>query len=107
MVYKKAPGKIARQHGLSDIIWRAFGAAGIPAVKEPYGLDRQDEKRPDGLANLNPLAGWTFAGLGCDSCQPVSCFLRRQSSHRRWRSGRYGSFQEDREILISIFSVHA
>jgi len=27
----------------------AFGAAGIPAVKEPSGLDRQDGKRPDGL----------------------------------------------------------
>ena len=33
----------------NDIIWRAFGAAGIPAVKEPAGLDRQDDKRPDGL----------------------------------------------------------
>ena len=42
MICKKAPGKI-------DIIWRAFGAAGIPAVKEPSGLDRQDDKRPDGL----------------------------------------------------------
>ena len=26
----------------NDVIWRAFGAAGIPAVKEPSGLDRQD-----------------------------------------------------------------
>jgi len=49
MVCKKAPGKIARHHVLNDIIWRAFGAAGIPAVKEPSGLDRQDGKRPDGL----------------------------------------------------------
>jgi len=24
----------------------------------------------------SPLAGWTFAGLGNDSCQPVRCFLR-------------------------------
>ena len=36
MVCKKAPGKIARHHVLNDIIWRAFGAAGIPAIKEPY-----------------------------------------------------------------------
>ena len=34
MVCKKTPGKIARHHVLNDIIWRAFGAAGIPAVKE-------------------------------------------------------------------------
>ena len=41
--------KIARHHVFNDIIWRAVGAAGIPAVKEPSGLDRQDGKRPDGL----------------------------------------------------------
>ena len=56
MACKKAPGKIARHHVLNDIIWRAFGAAGIPAVKEPSGLDRQDGKRPDGLT-LIPWQG--------------------------------------------------
>jgi len=56
MVCKKALGKIARHHVLSDIIWRAFGAAGIPAVKEPSGLDRQDGKRPGGLT-LIPWQG--------------------------------------------------
>ena len=49
MVCKKAPGKIARHHVFNDIIWRAVGAAGVPAVKEPSGLDRQDGKRPDEL----------------------------------------------------------
>ena len=56
MVCKKAPGKIARHHVFNDIIWRAFGAAGIPAVKEPSVLDRQDGKRPDGLT-LIPWQG--------------------------------------------------
>ena len=42
-------GQITRQRDLHDIIWRAFGAAGISAVEEPSGLDRQDGKRPDGL----------------------------------------------------------
>jgi len=32
------------------------GAAGIPAIKEPSGLDRQDGKRPDGLT-LIPWRG--------------------------------------------------
>jgi len=41
MVCKKAPGKVARHHVFNDIIWRAVGAAGIPAVKERSGLDRQ------------------------------------------------------------------
>jgi len=56
MVRKKAPGKTARHHVLNDIIWRAFGAAGIPAVIEPSGLDRQDGKRPVGLT-LIPWQG--------------------------------------------------
>jgi len=47
---KKAPGRIARHQVLSDIIWRSFGSASIPATKEPSGLVRQDGKRPDGLA---------------------------------------------------------
>ena len=42
-------GQIARHCVFNDIIWRAVGAAGIPAVKDPSGLDRQDGKRPDGL----------------------------------------------------------
>jgi len=49
MVCKKAPGNIARHHVFNEIIWRAVAAAGIPAVKEPSRLDRQDGKRPDGL----------------------------------------------------------
>jgi len=72
IVCKKAPGKIARNHVFNDIIWRAVGAAGIPAVKEPSGLDRQDGKRPD----LNPMAWWPFVSLGRYSRQPISYFLR-------------------------------
>ena len=56
MVCKKAPGKHARHHVLNDIIWRAFGTASIPAVKEPSGLCRNDGKRPDGLT-LIPWQG--------------------------------------------------
>ena len=37
--------------------------------------------------------------------QPISCFLRWQSSHRRRYRGRYGSHQENREILDPIFSI--
>ena len=56
MVCKKAPGKHARHHALDDIIWRAFGTASTPAVKEPSGLCRNDGKRPDGLT-LIPWQG--------------------------------------------------
>jgi len=40
MVCKKAPGKIARHQALNDVIWRALNAAGIPATKEPSGINR-------------------------------------------------------------------
>jgi hypothetical protein len=56
MVCKKAPGRIARHQVLNDIVWRAFSSAGIPATKEPTGLNRRDGKRPDGLT-LIPWQG--------------------------------------------------
>ena len=31
------------------MIWRALSKAGIPSIKEPHGLLRSDNKRPDGL----------------------------------------------------------
>ena len=35
-------------------------------------------------ANLNTTAWWPFISLGRYSRQPISCFLRWHSSHRRW-----------------------
>ena len=56
MVCKKAPGKIAKHQVLNDVIWRALNAAGIPATKEPSGLNRQNGKRLNGLT-LIPWQG--------------------------------------------------
>ena len=33
---------------LNDLIFHAFSYAGISSIKEPTGLSRSDEKRPDG-----------------------------------------------------------
>ena len=52
---KQAPGRSSRHHTLNDLVARALAAAGVPAVKEPAGLVRQDRKRPDGLT-LIPYA---------------------------------------------------
>jgi len=60
---KKAPGKIARHQVLCDIVWRAFGAAGIPAVNEPSGLDRQDDKPPVGLTLIPSQGGRSLGYL--------------------------------------------
>ena len=53
---QKGTGQNRKTPCFNDVIWRAFGAAGIPAVKEPSGLDRQNGKRPD-LLTLIPWHG--------------------------------------------------
>ena len=106
------------------------GAPGVPVGQ--YNLNtlvitqRSNEARvPDGVAALTvrtcrpalPLhtriiiitiiitARWPFVSLGRYSRQPISCFLRQQSSHRRRYSGRYDSHQKNREILDPILSI--
>jgi len=87
MVCKKAPGKIARHQVLNDIIWRAFNAAGIPANKEPSGLNRQDGRQPDGLTLPNPMARWEASRLGCHCCQHAGPVVRRHCRHRSGTGG--------------------
>ena len=48
---KSAPGQ-QRHSQLNDIIWRAIKRAKMSAVKEPVGLMRDDNKRPDGTTLL-------------------------------------------------------
>ena len=48
-VCRTAPGRSARHHAFNDFVARCFASAGTPATKEPTGLFRTDEKRPDGL----------------------------------------------------------
>ena len=42
-------GRFPRHSALNDIIRRALSSAGFNAVLEPFGLDRGDGKRPDGI----------------------------------------------------------
>lgn len=42
---------------VNDLIWRALQHAGIPSTKEPTGLSRLDDKRPDGLTLIPWQAG--------------------------------------------------
>jgi len=41
-------GRMARHHEVNDLVWRALSKANVPAIKEPFGLVRDDGKRPDG-----------------------------------------------------------
>ena len=47
-----AAGRLARHNAINDIIHRALGSAGVPAVLEPRGLTSSDERRPDGLTMI-------------------------------------------------------
>ena len=46
---RRSGGRQQRHSLMNDIIWRAMTTARIQAVKEPPGLTRQDNKRPDGV----------------------------------------------------------
>ena len=50
--YKRSTDRSTRHQQLNDIIWRALKLADIPVTKEPVGLVRGDEKRPDGLTKV-------------------------------------------------------
>ena len=47
---RHSAARISRHNMVNDIIWRAMQRAKIPAAKEPSGLLRSDNKRPDGVA---------------------------------------------------------
>ena len=42
-------GRLSRHTALNDVIRRSHQSAGIPALREPAGIDRGDGNRPDGI----------------------------------------------------------
>jgi len=54
---KRGIGRMQRHQLINDIVHRAFIRANIPASKEPAGLSRTDEKRPDGVTLIPWKAG--------------------------------------------------
>jgi len=49
---KRSSSRILHHNYINDVIWRALTRAGVPSMKEPHGLVRDDGKRPDGLTLL-------------------------------------------------------
>ena len=49
---RKNAGRQIRHNSINDIVWRAMRRAGIPSIKEPFGLLRDDGKRPDGVTMI-------------------------------------------------------
>ena len=50
-------GRHPRHRSVNDLLNKAFGSAGFPAVTEPSGLSRSDGKRPDGMTLVPWLQG--------------------------------------------------
>ena len=49
---QKNSASICRHNSLNDDIQRSLVKAGVPSVKEPNGLVRNDGKRPDGVTQI-------------------------------------------------------
>ena len=49
---KCSSSRILRHNYINDVIWRALTRAGVPSMKKPHGLVRDDGKRPEGLTLL-------------------------------------------------------
>ena len=62
LVCRQTTGRATRHLALSDCIFRALRAAGIPASKEPSGLVRTGGKRPDGCTLM---VQWQVHRMGC------------------------------------------
>ena len=54
---KHGSGRLARHHSINDLIHRALIRANIPSIKEPKGMLRTDNKRPDGYTLIPWRAG--------------------------------------------------
>ena len=75
MVCRHAPGRAARHHALNDCIFRALGAAAIPASKEPSDLVGTDGKRPDGCTLSMVQRQGPY--VGCHSSLHCGGFLHK------------------------------
>jgi len=81
----------------------AFGAAGILAVKEPSGLDRQDGKRPDGLT-LIPWHGGRSLVWDVTASPLAASYVDRAATDAGTVAD-MAATRKNREILDPIFSV--
>ena len=69
---KRSAGRSSRHHQVNDLIWRALKRCDVRATKEPSGLLRDDEKRPDGLILVSWQSGrcLTWNATVMDSLAP-------------------------------------
>ena len=92
--YKRSAGRTLRHDYLNDVTWRSLTRAGVPSMKDPRGLLRDDGKKPDGLTLLQWQSGrcatWDvnairlcFVALGSESLMALNN-LSKDSNQWKW-----------------------
>ena len=102
---RKSQGRIPRHSGLNELVKRALTAIDVPAILEPRGLCRTDDKRPDGMTIIPWAKGralvwdvtcwdslapsyihWSSTGCGlvADYAATKKCNLYKELSHSHW-----------------------
>ena len=54
---KQVAGRMTHHHWVKHLVWRAMSRANIPSCKEPNGLSRSDDRKPDGMTLIPWNAG--------------------------------------------------
>ena len=92
-------GRHPRHTEINDLIKRALVQAQIPAVREPPGLTRTDEKRPDGMTQFAWKGGksllWdaTVADTLCES-HVYKCSRYPGAGAEKLESGKFVTYSE-------------
>ena len=68
---RRSKGRLPKHAQLNDIIHRSLSSAGFPAIKEPTGLLRSDNKRPDGCT-LTPWQSGKCLAWDVTACDTLA-----------------------------------
>ena len=83
---KKSKGRFSCHHAVNDIIARALNLANLPAMLEPSGIVREDNKQLDGMTNVPWSLVWDF-----------TCPYTLAPSHLRSTAAEAGSAAKEAE----------
>lgn len=98
---KLSAGRMSRHHHINDLVWRALHRAGIPSSKEPSGLSKTEELRPDGVT-LIPWQGGK--NLMWDVTVADTLAASHLSTTARLAGGAAESASDRKEAKYSSFS---
>jgi len=98
---KRYPGRFHRHPFINLLVRRALSKTGFPAIKEPNGLLRSNNKRPDGLAVIpwhdGRCATWDVT---VTDTATLSCRLRPRQV-KRWPNAKKRNISESPANIIT------